>query len=91
MHIRATRLRSIAHAVTVCAVLALATDLEGSHIHMDDECLRCLMVEVDGTSEPLSPSDRTLVLGSRLACAPTSAAREAPGHTNQPRAPPTLP
>ena len=81
---------SAARAVAVYAVLALVADLSHGHVHLDEECVRCIMVEQGDASEPSATSVCAFVANSETAevrSRSTSARSRTP---HQPRAPPAL-
>ncbi|MDE0693087.1 MAG: hypothetical protein OXI55_12725 [Gammaproteobacteria bacterium] len=82
---------SLVHAAMVCAALALVTDVTGAHLHFDEECAPCIMVEADGTSELSATSDRPVFANSRPVEACANSALTLSQASHQPRAPPILP
>ena len=90
MLMSALRCRSLARAFAVCAVLALLTDLSDAHIHLEEDCQRCIMAEVDGVSERSATSSRPSFRHSGPAAAGVDAPSLASRYTHRPRAPPAL-
>ena len=77
-------------AVALYAVLAAVTDLPHATVHLDEECVRCIIVEQGDTSEPSAMPAHAFVADSQTV--ETRAGRTwAWSRTpHQPRAPPTL-
>lgn len=85
------RRASYAHAAAVlCAVLALVTDLTGTHLHVDEECAPCIAVEADGKPELSATSARPWFAKSRPAEARVDTPLTLSQGSHQPRAPPIL-
>ena len=81
---------AVARAVAVYVVLALVADLSHAHVHLDEECVRCIVVEQGDTFEPPATSAGAYFAASRKAEAPTSRFAAWSQTPHQPRAPPTL-
>ena len=90
MPVAGFRWGAAARGVAVAALLALVTDLTDAHMHFDEECTSCIVVEVDSTAEASRMQRRPLFAVSRtveVRAATTLALSLTP---HQPRAPPAL-